>query len=41
MAACELKNIPYFKVLEALLEKNKKWEAKSKEYTRDHANNDE
>jgi hypothetical protein len=35
LAACELKGIPYVKILEALLEKNKKWEAKLKEYTRD------
>lgn len=34
LAACELKGISYIRVLEALLEKNKKWEAKSKEYTR-------
>lgn len=35
LAACELKGIPFQKVLETLLEKNKKWEAKLKEYTRD------
>jgi hypothetical protein len=35
LASCRLKGIPYDKVLDALLEKNKKWEAKSKEYTRD------
>ena len=35
LAACKLKGISYSKVLDALLVKNKKWEAKSKEYTRD------
>ena len=35
LASCKLKNIQYDRVLNALLEKNKKWEAKSKEYTRD------
>lgn len=35
LAACELKGIEFYRVLVALLEKNKKWEAKSKEYTRD------
>jgi NTP pyrophosphatase (non-canonical NTP hydrolase) len=35
LAACKLKGIPYDKVLYALLEKNKKWEAKLSEYTRD------
>lgn len=38
LAACKLKGIPFNKILEALLEKNKKWEAKSKEYTRDVIN---
>jgi NTP pyrophosphatase (non-canonical NTP hydrolase) len=36
LASCKLKNIQYDRVLDALLEKNKKWEAKSKEYTRDN-----
>lgn len=36
LAACEIKGIPFERILDKLLEKDKKWEAKMKEYTRDN-----
>lgn len=37
LAACKIKGIDFNRVLDKVLEKNKKWEAKSKEYTRDNS----
>lgn len=36
LAVCKLKGIKFERVLDKLLEKDKKWEAKMKEYTRDN-----
>lgn len=36
LAACEMKGIPFERVLDKVLEKDKKWETKMKEYTRDN-----
>lgn len=36
LAACKLKGIDFSRVLDKVLEKDEKWEAKMKEYTRDN-----